>query len=381
MIRIYTSILLFSFFISGCFSEEQKETIKENRVQLGEVKINYYSDKSVTSLEIPPDLTSPNYENSFRIREFAKDINPNTINLTDSNEILESKQEVLRIPTNIDIKTSGTRKWLVVQKSADVLWSLSKQFLRENGFVIEKINKETGVMETNYLENKPNIPAESMGWVRAALQSTIDNVSYTLPSVDSYKIRIEPINDNTSEVYLSITSMAEVISGSGRDETTYWQFKERDVNLETEMLYKLMLYFGGDSAKAREKIIASQKESKISISLEKDLNGFAKLVFNFGIEETWDSLSWAISNLNIDIEDKDIKEKSIYLNAARTADKGIMSKLFGDDAIRKVYRISLKAISTSRTEVLFYDVSEENEKETKDFSFDLMKEISGQFNK
>ena len=56
MIRIYSSILLISLFISGCFSEEVKQTIKENRVQLGDVKINYYSDKSVTSLEVPPDL-------------------------------------------------------------------------------------------------------------------------------------------------------------------------------------------------------------------------------------------------------------------------------------------------------------------------------------
>ena len=54
MIRVYLPIFLLSLFISGCFSEEQKQTFKENRVQLGEIKINYYSDKSVTSLEIPP---------------------------------------------------------------------------------------------------------------------------------------------------------------------------------------------------------------------------------------------------------------------------------------------------------------------------------------
>jgi len=71
MIRIYTSILLFSLFISGCISDEVTQTIKENRVQLGDVKINYYSDKSVTSLEVPPDLTAPSYENSFRLSEYV----------------------------------------------------------------------------------------------------------------------------------------------------------------------------------------------------------------------------------------------------------------------------------------------------------------------
>jgi len=380
MIRIITSFIVIVFFLNGCFSEEQKQKIKENKILLGDLKINYYSDKSVTSLEVPPDLTSPNYENSFRIREFVKDIDLNTVNLTNSDEIKESKQKLLKVPTNIDIKTAGTRKWLVVQKNPDLIWSLSKQFLRENGFVIEKSNKETGVMETNFLENKPNIPASSMGWVRSMLQSKIDNVSYTLPSVDSYKIRIEPIDKNSSEVFLSLTSMAEVISGTGRNETTYWQYKERDITLETEMLYRLMLYLGSSSAEAREKIIEAQKKSQILISQELDFNNYSKLVFNFGIEETWDSINWALSSLNIELEDKDVREKAFYINTARTSDKGIFSKMFGDDAIRKIYRISLRSINDAKTEVLFFDVSEKNENETKEFSFDLMKQIKDKFN-
>ena len=64
-----TLLSLITLLLSGCFSEEQKQTIKNNRIELGDIKINYYSDKSVTSLEIPPDLTSPSYENSFRISE------------------------------------------------------------------------------------------------------------------------------------------------------------------------------------------------------------------------------------------------------------------------------------------------------------------------
>jgi len=380
MIRLLT-LMGFLFFLSGCLTQQQKQTIKDNRIENKQISINYYSDKSVTSLEVPPDLTSPEYENSFRVREFAKDISMNTVNLTNTVDIIENKQKVFDVPANISIKTSGTRKWLEVDKNSEVLWNLSKQFLRENGFVIDKSNKKIGIMETNYLENKPEIPAASMGWIRSMLASQIDNVTYTLPSVDSYKIRIEPINDIKTEVHLSLSSMAEVITGYGKDETTLWQHKERDVALETEMLYKLMLYFGSDSAVAREKIINAQKESQLVIKKDKDINGYTKLIFNFGIEETWDNVSWALNNMNLDIEDKDVKEKSFYINIARTSDKGLFTKIFGDDAVKKAFRLSLRLNSNQETELIFYDISEKNEEETKQFSNDLMQEISEQFTK
>ena len=54
--------------------------------------------------------------------------------------------------------------------------------------------------------------------------------------------------------------------------------------------------------------------------------------------------------------------------------------MFGDDAVRQVFRVSLKSINETKTEVLFFDVSEKNENETKEFSFDLMKQIKDKFN-
>jgi len=380
MIRIITSFIFIVFFLNGCFSEEQKQTIKENRVELGDIKINYYSDKSVTSLEVPPDLTKPKYENSFRLSEFVSDINPNTINLTNKETLEEQKQKVFTVPSDIQVKKSGTRRWLVVDKSPDLIWDLSSQFLKEQGFIIKKSNKKIGVMETDFLENRPEIPAKSMGLIRSMLQSTIDNVNYTLPSVDSYKIRIEPIDSgNKSEVHLSVSSMAEVITGTGKDETTLWQSKERNVALENEMLYELMLYLGGDSADARERIINAQEEGKISVSLIDGINGYAKLQFKLNLIDTWDNMSWALSDLNVNLEDKDLKERSFYIQVARTSDKGIISKIFGEDAIFNSYQLQLKELSSNLTEVYFNDISEVNEIETKKFSYEFLGKIQKLF--
>jgi len=380
MIRIISSFMFIVFFLNGCFSEDQKQSIKENRVEIGDIKINYYSDKSVTSLEVPPDLTKPAYENSFRLSEYVNDIDPNTVNLTNKEKLEEQQQIVLSVPSDIQVKKSGTRRWLVIDKSPDLIWDLSRQFLKEQGFVIKKSNKKIGVMETDYLENKPDIPAKSMGWIRSMLQSTIDNVSYTLPSVDSYKVRIEPIESGQkSEVHLSISSMAEVITGAGKDETTLWQSKERDIALENEMLYQLMIYLGGDSADARERIINAQEKGKIIVSLADGINEYAKLQFKLNLIDTWDNMSWALSDLNITIEDKDIKEKTFYIQVARSSDKGIMSKIFGEDAIFSSYQLQLKELSPNLTEVYFNDITEVNETETKEFSYEFLGKVQKLF--
>jgi len=377
MIRIYL-LLLISLFLSGCFSDKQKQTIKENRIELGDIKINYYSDKSVTSLEVPPDLTQPSYENSFRLSELVTDVESNTINLTNK-EIEKKEEKVFVTPADIKVKKSGNRRWLIVNKKPQVVWDLSRQFLKENGFVIKKSNKKTGIMETDFLENKPKIPSKSLGVIRSFLEE-IDNVSYTLPIVDSYKVRIEPLDSgNKSEVHLSIFSMAEVISGTGKDETTFWQASEKNYALETEMLYSLMLYLGGDSANARERIVNAQEEGKITVSLDDGLNGYAKLQFRLNMIDAWDNISWALSDLNVILEDKDIKEKTFYIRVARTSDKGIMSKIFGEDAIFNTYQLQLKEISPMLTEVYFNDVSEINETETKQFSYEFLGKIQKLF--
>ena len=173
--------------------------------------------------------------------------------------------------------------------------------------------------------------------------------------------------------------MAEVITGTGKDETTLWQSKERNIALENEMLYELMLYLGGDSADARERIINAQEEGKITVSLVDGINGYAKLQFKLNMIDTWDNMSWALSDLNVNLEDKDLKEKSFYVQVARTSDKGIMSKIFGEDAIFNSYQLQLKELSSNLTEVYFNDISEINEIETKQFSYEFLGKIQKLF--
>jgi len=377
MTKIISSLVLM-LLLTGCISNETKERIKEEKPQLSAVNINYYANKSVTSLEVPPDLTSPSYENSFRLSELSSSIQENTINLTNKN--IDSNQIISNKINDIVVKRHGSRRWLLIDKDPDLVWNLSKQFLKEKGFVIKKSNKKIGIMETDYLENKPKIPAQSLGLFRSFFAENIQNVSYTLPSIDKYKIRVEPVNQGKkTELYLSLSSMQEVITGSGSNESSLWQYKEKDTALENEMLLALMVFLGSDRVKAREDVLNAKEEGKIKVNIEEGINGYAKLVFDLNITSTWDNLAWAISETQFELEDKDINEKAFYINAARSEDKGFLSSIFGDDAIRQYFQIRLKTISESRTEVYFTDVSEKNEGATKRFSFEVFNKIKNLF--
>ena len=369
-------ILLMALSLGGCISLDKEE---EKQAGLGERSINYYSDKTVTSLEIPPDLTKPSSQNAFKLSEYVS-VQEDTISFSEKDNAIKEASSILRAPSNVEVKKAGERRWLVVDKKPDAVWNLSKSFFKSHGFSIKKTNKKIGIMETDYLESHAEIPDQSLGVIRSMLKKAL-KARYALPIVDKYRIRIEPTdNGNKSEVYLTLTSMVEVITGEGGEaENTIWQSQEKDQALETEMLYRLMTFLGSDHAIAREKIIAAKEEKNLAVSIADGVGGYAKLVFSLNQYDTWDNVGWALDQLEVDVEDKDVKEGSFYINVARTEDLGIFSRMFGDDAVKKSFQIIVKQTGTDKTEVYFNDLSEENEQATIDFSHEFLGNIAKQF--
>jgi len=369
-------ILLMALSLGGCISLDKKEN---KQAGLGERSINYYSDKTVTSLEIPPDLTKPSSQNAFKLSEYVS-VQEDTISFSEKDNAIKEASSILRAPSNVEVKKAGERRWLVVDKKPDAVWNLSKSFFKSHGFSIKKTNKKIGIMETDYLESHAEIPDQSLGIIRSMLKKAL-KARYALPIVDKYRIRIEPTdNGNKSEVYLTLTSMVEVITGEGGEaENTIWQSQEKDQDLETEMLYRLMTFLGSDHAIAREKIIAAKEEKNLAVSVADGVGGYAKLVFSLNQYDTWDNVGWALDQLEVDVEDKDVKEGSFYINVARTEDLGIFSRMFGDDAVKKSFQIIVKQTGTDKTEVYFNDLSEENEQATIDFSHEFLGNIAKQF--
>ena len=168
---------------------------------------------------------------------------------------------------NVKVPVKGVRP-----KHFEV-WALSKEFFRSYGFMIEKENQKIGLIETDYLEIETQVPDKSLGAIRAALSKAL-KTQYGLPIADKYRIRIEPTdNPMKSEVYLTLSSIGEVVSGA----TRVWQPREKDVELETEMLLKLMVFLGSDSQEAINKIQSDSNLDKGSAILAISESGFPEL--------------------------------------------------------------------------------------------------------
>jgi len=371
--------LSFTSFLYGCMNSViDTRSNTEREIDPGNIPINYYSDKTVKSLVVPPDLTKPDAQNSFRISEFVNGINENVIDFTSTEEVKDKNIKILTNISEIQVKRSGQRRWLVIKKDSDTIWEIAKDFLKEQGFTIKKSNKNIGIIETDFLENYPDIPEKSLGFIRSMISKAL-TARYTLPIIDKYRVRVEPIDNNNTELHLSLFSMQEKLAQSGNIETTIWEAYEKDIALETEMLYRLMLYIGGNKVDVKEKILKAQEEKTIKTNVVENFNGYAKLVFEANVIDSWDNLNWAFDQLNIEIEDKDLKEKSFYIKAVRTADLGIMSSLLGTDSLVKTFQIILKDNGKDETEIFFNDISGENEQETKDYSFEFFQKIQKLF--
>jgi len=325
-------------------------------MSLGTRTINYQSSDEVDSLIIPPNLTSPDNEGIFN----------EVVKLNNSSDILVKVQ-------NIEVKRDKYRRWLLVELPPSEIWTLSKQFFRSYGFNIAKENQKIGLLETDFLEIETKVPDKSLGAVRAALSKTL-KTKYGLPIADKYRIRIEPTdNPIKSEVYLTLSSIGEVVDGA----TRVWQPRDKDVELETEMLLKLMVFLGSDRSDAINKIQSNNNESNVNISIVYSEIGYASLIFPFDKNESWSLLGWALDELNVDIEDRDRLGGNYFINV--TPNKGFFSKLLSSASSSKTYQLALKEISGSQTKIIFFDLNEENDKKTISYSAELFDQIASQF--
>ena len=326
------------------------------KVGLGGRVVNYQGDDTIDSLVIPPDLTKPNLQGLF----------------VENIGVIDQTYKVTEVQ-NVEVKRDAHRRWLLVDMPSSEVWSLSKEFFRSFGFKIEKENQKIGILETDYLEIDTKVPDKSLGAIRAVLSKAL-NTQYGLPIADKYRIRIESLSDpNQSEVYLTLTSIGEVVKGEQR----LWQPREKDVELETEMLLKFMVFLGSDRSEAVSKIQASNEKRESPVSVIKSESGYATLVFPYNKKQAWSYLGWALDELDVDIEDRDAIDGTYYINVVKG--KGFFSKLLSTVSATQTYQLVVKQLDESRSQVIFVDLSEENEQDTIDYSFDFFNELATKF--
>ena len=152
MIRVSVALLITAASLAGCSSVEGF---------LSGDKIDYRSGASKTQpLEVPPDLTQLARDARFQPQAGSVSAlaygQAATVQATTTPVVAPSSIGEIRI------ERDGRQRWLDTPLTPEVLWPQLQSFWEERGFQFVVNNPETGVLETEWAENRAKIPEDGI---------------------------------------------------------------------------------------------------------------------------------------------------------------------------------------------------------------------------
>jgi outer membrane protein assembly factor BamC len=267
---------------------------------VGDSKIDYRTQaKKTNPLEVPPDLTQLSREGRLSVPAAGAEVRASSLAAAAAAAPVSGERPVA--PGAIDgmrIVRQGTQRWLWIPKAdADALWPKLTAFWGALGFTLEVENRTTGVMETSWAENRAKLPQDMF---RATLGRLLEGL-YSTGERDRFRTRLERV-DGGIEVYVSHRGMEEVYTTSAQ-ERTMWQPRQPDVQLEAEMLARLMVHLGSPETAARQ-AVAQPKEVPPAAKAV-DLGGRTALTLVDGFDLAWRRVGLALDRIGFSVEDRD----------------------------------------------------------------------------
>jgi outer membrane protein assembly factor BamC len=252
----------------------------------------------------------------------------------------------------VKVERSGNQRWLVVKQTPEQLWPQLKQFWADSGFTVEQESLTTGVMETNWAENRSKIPQDI---IRSTLGKVFDS-AYSTGERDKFRTRLERAPDGSTEIYISHRGAEEVLTGPAKEITT-WTVRPNDPGLEAQFLAKLMARLTGTPD---VKSVTAEVQNAAVQPLHAKLVG-SSVELDEGFDRSWRRVGLALDRVGFTVEDRD-RVNGLYF--VRYADPdlvgttGFLKKLFtfgaASDKEKEAqrYRISVKAAPNGNTSVV-----------------------------
>jgi outer membrane protein assembly factor BamC len=262
-------------------------------------KIEYKSSGSAPALEIPPDLTTPAYDDRYA----------STASGAAAARATAKPSEIL--PTNADARLmrAGSERWVVVKTTPDVAWKTLREFWTQNGFVVAVEQPALGIMETDWAENRAGSPQSP---VAKYLGKYLEFITDTYRR-DKFHTRIERGADpETVEIYISHKGAAQVATkiSQGAGEDWVWQPTPPNPELEAEFLSRVMIKFG-TQAPAAAMAVAQLPLQPVRARIEKGSDGANRLVVDDAFDRAWRRVGLALDRTGFTVVDRD-RSKGLY---------------------------------------------------------------------
>ncbi len=306
-------------------------------------KVDYKSAGKAAPLEIPPDLTQLSRENRFSVPGSAVTASGFEIGKTNSQAVPTAALAL----GDVRIERSGNQRWLVVNRPAEQLWPSVRDFWQENGFLLTLDQNDLGIMETDWAENRAKLPQDP---IRAALGKVFDSL-YSTGERDRFRTRLERNAAGGTEIFVSHRGMTEVYSNAQKD-STVWQPRPADPELEAEFLRRLMVRLGVAQEQSRSLAVSGAKTTSRTATV----NGQPVLIVDDGFDRAWRRVGLSLDRTGFTVEDRDRSKGTYFVRYVEpNADKsepGLFSRIFSSKPVANQalkYRISVQSQGESTT--------------------------------
>lgn len=297
---------------------------------------DYRKSRMISPLEVPPDLTASTIDDTLMVPELDP---TGSASLSDyarerigSSRLAAATETVLQEQPGIRLERDGNQRWLVMQAEPSQVWPKIKEFWINNGIPLKKEDPRIGIMETEWVENRADIPK---GPIRSILSKAVD-FAYSAPTRDKFRVRLERAADGeVTEVYLTHYGVQEV-TRTEYGERIIWEPRPSDPELEAEMLSRLMVFLGASQRRAETQLAKADTEAKSPVQASRtrwlDLGeGLNALLIDEEYPRAWRLVGLALDSSNFVVENQD-RAQGLYVVEYRELleqqqDEGFLSSL------------------------------------------------------
>ncbi len=337
-------IALLTVAISGCKSVTSNDTVDYKSV--GAIR--------GPNLAYPPDLITAQADRRYIVQDGSATMSEYNAAVKKS---VQTRKNVMTGIPGMRIARDGERRWLVVEKPATELYPQIKDFWQENGFLLTIDSPSTGIMETDWAENRAKLPQD---FIRKSLSKVLDSI-YDTGERDRYKTRLEVSKPGETEVYITQRGAIEKCQtdATGSCISTIWTARPNDPELEAVFLARLMERLGMTQEQAKAQVAVPLEAKTPKAKLVQEGVNTAYIEMAAGFDRAWRDTGLALDRSNFTVEDRNRANGIYYVRYVNPKDlgdtKGFFSNLFSskDDSNLKAkkYLVVVKSAGENSTSI------------------------------
>ncbi len=289
--------------------------------------IDYQSARPVDKpLEVPPDLITPSRDDRFSVPASGSASRSQFERQQGSRQQTIEASRVLPAVSGMEIRRVGVQTVLVVNQPAERLWPVVRQFWVDSGFAIAQEDPAIGYLETEWAEDRSKIPED---FIRKTIGRVFDRV-YDTGLRDMFRIRLERLGPEQTEISLVHRGLQEVIKGDGGTPT--WTNRLPDPQLEETFLRRLMVKLGANEDQAAG-LVAQGQKAAANFARMTNTDGLGLIQLAEPFDRAWRRVGVAIDRLGFSVEDRDRSKGLFYIRyrdpTQEAADKkGFFGRIF-----------------------------------------------------